>query len=219
MSKLAFYLGVISALVEIYLGIRYLLISPDEADRLFGALTMMEGIFAIIGLYAIDLLQGKRVSLRPEEFEPISGKTWFRFPVILIVLMITQAIFQFVPLTVRDYEKAAAIIFAAPAEELFFRGVIFGSFMKLGENDVKFNVTKTKKISTIEVVGILVSALFFAMIHVNYYGNISLLLAVFSSGIVLALFYWLWKDITSLVLAHFLLNIISVIQIFYLVGF
>ena len=218
LTKIAFYLGITSAFVMFYLGARYVL-SDVVADQTFGVITMLEGSFAIVGIYAIDLLNKRPISLKPKAFEKLHPQSFVRIPVILITLLAIQTIFQFVPLTVRDVEKAAAIIFAGPAEELFFRGVLITIFIRMGESMDKYAITKKKEISIVEIFGILLSATLFALLHVNYYGNTSVMMAVFVSGIALALFFWWWRDITSLILAHFLLNTITVVQVFYLINF
>jgi membrane protease YdiL (CAAX protease family) len=129
-------------------------------------------------------------------------------------------ILQF-PLTVRTFDKALAVMFAGPSEELFFRGLLLTPFIKWGKDDYKFEIanpisTKRKilSISIVEIFGITFSTLAFTFLHINYYGNPTLLLIVALSGIVLGLVYQKYQDLTANILAHFFLNLIVTIRIF-----
>ena len=129
------------------------------------------------------------------------------------------------PLSVRDWHRALAIMFAGPAEELFFRGLMLSPFIRLGKNDTKLKIKNPfgggnlLEISPTELLGIFISSMFFMALHINYYGDKKLLATVFISGVILGLFYLKYKDLTANILAHFALNFIVVLQSFWLIGF
>ncbi|MCP4651527.1 MAG: CPBP family intramembrane metalloprotease [PVC group bacterium] len=223
-TKIGFFLGLIAVLVEMYLGIMYLF-STDASDQQFGQLTLMEGFFALIGLYAIDVVSGRKVGIKPDDYEPLHKYTFMRMLVILLTIIVIQVIFQMAPLTVRDVDRAMAIMFAGPAEELFFRGLMISLFVAIGASFPGYVIRRKssgkeeKTISPMEIMGIFLSSILFAFMHTNYYADIGVILSVFVSGIALGFFYWWWRDLTANILAHFLLNIITVAQVFWLVSF
>ncbi len=69
--------------------------------------------------------------------------------------------------------------------------------------------SKSKK-RLMMISGIGISSLAFLSIHVNYYNFPQMMLSVFISGIWLGALYWKFEDLTSLILAHFILNFIYV---------
>lgn len=221
-TKIGFYLILIAAITELIIGLRYLVLG-DPDDQTFAQLTVLEGFFALAGLLAIDFLFYGRFKLKPE-FRKIDSSVLFRTIIILVLLIIAQALFQFVPATVREYDRALAIAFAGPSEESFFRGILMGSFIAVGkkipgEYEFKIPGKEKKSLSIIEISGILVSSIFFMLLHVNYYDYLNLMLSVFFSGMILAIAFWYWEDLTSCILAHFTLNLITVFQTFFMVSF
>ena len=210
-TRLGYILVLFAGIVELYLGISYLS-TGAEADIQFGQLTLLEGIFALVSLVAIDPIMGKGFSLYPKKFKQLNlTKTAYRTLILLFVMIVIQILFQIIPLTVRDIDKALAIAFAGPAEEAFFRGFLMSVFIAIGQNMPKIEFGE-RAISFLEITGMAVSGGLFALLHVNYYGDISLMLTVFTAGIILAFFYWYWRDLTALILAHFALNVIVVFQ-------
>lgn len=221
-TKLSFYLILLSGLVELYIGFRYAF-STDTNDQLFGTLSIIEGLFALSGLYIPDLILYRRINPFPssDEFKPLSSKTLVRMIIIICSLVAIQFIFQFIPMTVRDYDKALAIAFAGPSEESFFRGVLISIFFPINTiiNSFSIRISRKREIKLFEIIGILLSSILFMLVHVNYYKYPNMLMSVFFSGIILGFCYWYWEDLTSCVLAHFTLNIITVIQTFFMVTF
>lgn len=219
-TRLGWYLGILAVSFELMLGMTYIF-SKIKPDRIFGYITLLEGVFALTGLLLIDVIYGHSFRLKPDFFKPPETETfWPRTIYILGALFLLQIVMQF-PLTVRTWHKALAIVFAGVSEELFFRGLLISPLIRLGENDTKFKIKKFGKrneyyleISFIEIFGITLSSFFFMMIHVNYYENTRLLISVFLSGIVLGLFYQKYRDLTANILAHFILNTIVTIQVF-----
>jgi len=158
--------------------------------------------------------------LKPKNFTPLSGFLLIRVVVILAGLAIIQAAVQIVPMTVKDPELCLAIIFAAPSEENFFRGVLISIVITFFSNTgFKIRIFK-KELSIWVLFGIVISSLAFAGIHVNYYNSITLLLGTFLCGLWLSLTYWYFDgDLTAVILAHFALNLIVVAQTFWVINF
>ncbi|GAJ21009.1 unnamed protein product, partial [marine sediment metagenome] len=118
-------------------------------------------------------------------------------------------------------EMALGIVFCAPIEEYFFRGILMEPAFRIGEKSKdKFTVWKyspekgkpNKEMSYIELGAIVLSSVIFSAFHVNYYNDTRLLLMVFVGGISLSISYFWSKDLTPIILAHFTLNIIFVAQ-------
>ena len=220
-TKLAWYLIIFSIMIEIGLGLTYIF-EIDEYKNNFGTITLIEGVMALMGLLLLDVIYGKPFQFKPDSrnFKKPEFDTLLRTIVILAGIMLIQVIF-FLPLTIRDYEIALAITFAAPAEEVFFRGFLISIFIVMADKGdfKKYPITKKKEIAPIEILGIIISSMMFALLHINYYGNNRLMLAVFASGAFLGFAYWYWKDITACILAHLSLNMYVVYQTFYMVNF
>ena len=195
-------------------------------NEYFGQMCVVEGVLGLSGILFLDLLHGKKIKLYPERFKPVHKNTFFRFVVTFGVIALIQFIFQIIPL-ITSTEMALGIVFCAPVEEYFFRGLLMEPCFRVGmKSKDKFTVWKyspekkkpDKKMSYIELGGIVLSSIIFALFHVNYYNDVRLMLMVFTGGIWLALVYWWNKDLTVVILAHFLLNIIFVFQFYQVFG-
>ncbi len=216
-TKVAFYLGYLSALVLFIIGLRHLG-DVAEFDRRFGIRATLEGLFAFAGIYLVDLVKGKQFRIIPKRFTPITPKTLTRGILIFGVLALIQIVLMQIPLRIRSGEMAIAIVFAAPAEELFFRGVILSVIIELGKiTKHTSHGPKLLRITPIELAGLVLSALAFMSIHINYYGNLQYMLIVFISGLILGFAYWYWEDLTACIVAHFILNVIVAYQTFWMV--
>lgn len=196
--------GIPAIIIQFYLGFRHL-------NEQFGILCIVEAIFGLSGLLFIDFLHGQK-SIYPKEFKKLSPDVFIRVMIIFGVIALIQFLFQITPLVIRDIEYAMAIAFASICEELFFRGLLLEPFFMLGKTDKKIQLWKNKEISHIEILGILISGVAFSIFHINYYGNPSLMFMTFVGGIWLGFSYFYWKDLTAVILAHFLLNIIFIAQ-------
>ena len=222
-TRLGWGLGILAIFFGLGIGLTYVF-SSDKYDQTFGILTIMEGGFALTGLLLIDVINGKQLQIKPDYFKPPETSTLKRTIFILGALSILQIIMQF-PLSVRDWHRALAIMFAGPAEELFFRGLMLSPFVRLGKNDTKLKIKNLfgggyiLEVSPTELLGIFISSMAFMMLHINYYGDKKLLVTVFLSGVILGLFYLKYKDLTANILAHFALNFIVVLQSFWMIGF
>ena len=195
-------------------------------DEFFGQMCVAEGLMGLSGLLLLDLLHGRKMRIKPKPFKKIHPNTFTRFVITFGVIALIQFLFQIVPLITRE-EMALAIVFCSVCEEYFFRGMLLELVFRMGEKSKdKFIIWRYKKekkkpdkeMSYIELGGIVLSATLFSSFHINYYSQPRLLLMVFVGGCWLGLVYWWNKDLTSVILSHFLLNIIFVIQFYQVTG-
>lgn len=216
---LSYWFCVIAVGIEFYLGFMHI-------EEYFGQMCIIEGILGLSAILLLDLLHTGKMSIYPKKFKKIHPNTFFRFAITFGVIVVIQILFQIVPLVTRE-EMALAIVFCSVCEEYFFRGMILEIPFRIGEKSKdKFTVWKyspekgkpDKEMSYIELGGIIGSAVFFSAFHVNYYSQPNLLLMVFVGGCWLGLVYWWNKDLTSVILSHFLLNIIFVVQFYQVTG-
>jgi len=212
-TKIAFVLCVFGIIVQLYIGLRHIN-AIDEYEVAWARICLMEAFFGIIGLISIDLIMNTWSGIFPKNFKRIDSNLMFHTGIALISILLIQIIFQ-ATLTIEDYEKGMAILFCSVCEELFFRGFLMFIFIRIGSYTKKIKVYGKKEISPITIMGIVFQAYLFAAMHINYYNNIPILMSMFFSGIVLGIYIWLWQDLTAVILAHFLLNMICVIQTFY----
>ena len=215
---LSYWFGVLAVGFQFSLGFLHL-------DSFFGQMCVVEGVLGLSGLLFLDLLHGKK-SIYPKPFKKVHPNTFFRFGITFGVVALIQFLFQIVPL-ITSTEMALGIVFCAVCEEYFFRGILMERCFRVGmKSKDRFTVWKyspekkkpDKKMSYIELGGIVLSSIIFALFHVNYYNDVRLMLMVFVGGLWLAFVYWWNKDLTAVILSHFLLNIIFVIQFYQVFG-
>ena len=195
-------------------------------DEFFGQMCVVEGVIGLSGLLLLDLIHTGKMRIYPKPFKKIHPNTFYRFAITFGVIALIQFTFQIVPLITRE-EMALAIVFCSVCEEYFFRGLLMEPCFRAGmKSKDKFTVWKyspekkkpDKEMSYVELGGIVLSAIIFALFHVNYYSQPRLLLMVFVGGIWLGIVYWWNKDLTSVILSHFLLNILFVVQFYQVTG-
>lgn len=208
-TPISYISGVMAVVVQFVVGFRHL-------DVKFGQMCVFLGFLALIGLIFLDLIHGR--PLYPKKFKEIHPNLIIRVLIIFGVIAVIQIIFQVIPLTIREAEYAMAVVFCAPAEELFFRGILLEPFFRMGKNNQDIRITSKKSISYIEIMGIFLSGIFFAIYHTNYYNNPRLIGMVIGGGLWLGFMYYWYRDLTALILSHFLLNIIFIIQTVYMVN-
>ena len=213
-TKIAFVLSIFAVMVQLYIGLRHIN-DIDIYSQQWARICILEAFFGIVGLLAIDLIMGTYTGIIPKNFKRIDSNLLFHTGVALASILLIQVVCQ-ATLTIEDYEKGMAILFCSVCEELFFRGVLMFIFIKVGSYTKKIKVYGKKEISPITIMGIVFQAYFFAAMHINYYNNIPVLVSMFFSGIALGIVIWATRDLTAVILAHFLLNMICVIQTFYL---
>lgn len=169
---------------------------PEDAGWVQYTLYMT--VFAASTLVGLQLLnQQPLIPTRPDNFAPLSLDTGVRASIILLAIMITQVVSKSI-LSFTIEEQATYFVFAAVAEELFFRGLLITFVLKIKDD------------RPAQVIAVVVQAVLFAAIHQNYYNNPAMLLSVFLGGIVLGIFFVAWRDLTANTLAHFMLNLIAV---------
>ena len=215
-TQLSYWFCVLAVGTQFLLGFRYITL-------LFGQLCLVEGLFGLSGLLLLDPIHGKK-KLYPEKFKKIHPNLFYRFAITFGVIAIIQFIFQIVPL-ITSTEMALAIVFAPACEEYFFRGILMEPTFRVGRKakpNQKFTVWRysskkrkpPKEMSYVELSGIILSGVMFAGFHVNYYSDIRLMAMVLVGGWWLSAVYFWNKDLTAVILAHFLLNIIFVYQFY-----
>lgn len=203
--------------IEMGIGISYI-------TTIVGQLCILESVFGVFGLLFLDWMHLKKFSIYPRRYKRIHSNLFFRFAITFVIIAVIQFAFQIIPL-ITSTEMAMAIVFCAVCEEYFFRGVFLEPFFIAGKKaspDFKITIWKyapeknkpDKEISYIELFGILLSAILFAAFHVNYYYDWRLIGMVFVGGLWFGFVYFWNKDITAVILAHFLLNIIFVAQFY-----
>lgn len=214
-TSLSYWFCVMAIGIQFFLGIRHMTI-------LFGQLCIVEGLFGLSGLLFLDPLHGikSKKFIYPDKFKKIHPNLFFRFAITFGVIALIQFIFQIIPL-ITSTEMALAIIFCPVVEEYFFRGILMEPFFIIAKKIPKKNkikIWKDREISYHEIFGIMFNGAVFSMFHINYYGNPRLIFMVMFGGSWLAMVYWWNKDLTAVILAHFLLNIIFIAQYYQVIG-
>lgn len=205
-SKLGFILGFISLIIIFYIGYP----SVFEVDNFYrhsGILAMFECTFAFIGLFFTDILRCERIQFRKKLKDDHIISLFFAI-VLFSILGLIQTLLGRFNFAISDTEIDILIILSAPAEELFFRGFIISIFLSFNKNTKpKSKFLKKEQLSILPVIGIIISSIFFARLHVFRYDDMSFLFAAFIGGMILGFFYWFTQDLTACILAHFFINI------------
>ena len=191
-TKIVAILVMLAAGIMLYLYLAYRN-SPIDAEWANYALMMM--IFALSGYAGKLMLDG--LPLFTTEFTSIDLNTGVRAILILGACIITQLVAQ-VALSFTSTEQVLYFVFAAVCEEIFFRVLVISMILKI-KDDLPTKVT-----------AVIVQAIMFVAIHQNYYANFPMLVSVFIGGMILGIFYVVWRDATANILAHFLLNLLAV---------
>lgn len=191
-TKPAYVLGWITIVV---MQLLYWTHRNNPEDQVWVLYCMMMTLFAAAGLFGVQMLEQQ--PLIPREYTKTTLNTGLRAAIIAIASMLTQFASQ-MALSFSNREQALYFVFAAVAEELFFRVLIITALLKL-KNDLQM-----------KAIAVFVQTIFFTAIHQNYYDNPPMLLSVFLGGLLLGFFFVLWRDPTANILAHFLLNLAAV---------
>jgi membrane protease YdiL (CAAX protease family) len=193
-TQIAVVLIFIAASVMMYL---YLTHYNIEGDEDWSKYALMMFLFSIIGYFGTQLInQEPLFSKKYKKFNPSTG---LRATIILAASMFTQIISQ-AAFSFSTTEEGLYFIFAAVAEEVFFRIFLLNLFLQ-GKDKPKIP----------QIIGaVIVQAILFTAIHQNYYNNLPMLFSVFLGGIILGFFYVVWKDATANIIGHLLVNIIAV---------
>jgi len=205
-----FYIILIAGVILLIIGVRHIN-DIDSFGALWGRLCLMEAGFAFIGLIGvitINAFVNEEFRIIPK-FKKFDLKTIMRAFFLFGIIYSVQVIFQMVPLTIESLEMGIGIVSAGPSEESLFRGFMLLLFIEMGKKKPEYK-------PIFDIIGSVSSSLIFAMIHVNYYGNIENLGIIFVSGLVYSIFVLKWKDLTACILAHFFINAWSVGQWWFL---
>lgn len=186
----------------------------------WGKTGILEGFFALLGLVGLDYFKTREFNVG-KPYKKFEYYTLPRFSVILISVIMIQILAR-VPFTIDNIELALLIVFASVAEEIFFRGVLITLFLEIDKKirpldpnkivDIPLFGKTNLNIRIFGLVGVVMSSLFFAAIHTNYYNNPIMLLSVFLGGLAFGFFYYIWEDLLACIIAHFILNVIAVWQ-------
>lgn len=205
-------MGITAVFVLFVVGIRHL--------QSWGKTGILEMSFCLFSLLTIDYIK-TRVFKLGKPYKKFEIYVLPRMIIILISIVAIQMLTQIV-FTIDNIELALLIVFASVAEEMFFRGVIVSTFREIDKKikpldpdkivDIPIIGKTNLNIRAIGMLGVFLSALFFAAIHINYYDNPPMLLGVFLGGLAFGFFYYIWEDLLASIIAHFILNIIAVYQ-------
>lgn len=100
-------------------------------------------------------------------------------------------------------------LLVAFSEELFFRGFLTLLFLKLGDSNPSKNQNQLKiSLNYIFILLLVVPSLLWTAIHFNYYGNVSFLLQIFVTGILLEFYFLFRKNLSQIIIIHFFYNVI-----------
>jgi membrane protease YdiL (CAAX protease family) len=202
-TRLAFLLGLITIEVMQYIYWTHRNIPEDTA---WVAYALYMTLFAAAGLFGTQAIYNQPLfPTDPQDFVPLSLDTGVKAALILAASMITQLIAN-AALSFTTQEQALYFVFAAVAEELFFRVLLLSLLLKI------------KADLQMKIIAIFLQATAFAAIHQNYYADLPMLISVFVGGIILGIFYVYWKDPTANILGHFCLNLFAVRNLFFTLG-
>lgn len=214
-SNLGFIIGLVSIIIIFYIGFPYIF-EVEEFDRNNGIFAIFESAFLFIGLFFTDIIRGEGTIFKKKLKEDHINSLIFAI-FLFFLLGLIHGLFDRFNLIISNTEIDILIILSAPAEELFFRGFIISIFLSINKIiEPKSKFLKNGYSSILPVIGIIISSIFFARLHVFQYDNISFLFAVFIVGIILGVYYWFTQDLTTCILAHLFNNITA--QYGYYVG-
>lgn len=191
--------------IELYLIAKYSGISDFVP---FSISLFSQGTAALIGIILINI--ANKTFFLDKEFPIQTGKQgayyligiFSLFTLQMIVQAVVQIVFRLAMETVDIYFYYLA---AAVIEEAFYRmfliSLIVFVFSKINTEIPEF---------VIIFVAMIISSFVFMMVHLSAYGERpDLLLAMFFVGMVLAIYYIIFKDITVPMIAHLLINLVA----------
>ena len=175
-------------------------------------------MFALIGLIFTDLIRKRRFNNNIKYFKKISNITVGTSIFLLLIISFFYFLFKGLILLSVDIAYIIFTISAATSEELFFRGFLLTYFRKIDlQLNRKLNINDYS-LSYIAIIGIIFSSMLFSILHINYYDDNQMMLILFLSGIIFGLAFWITDDITSCIIVHTTINLISIVR-FILIGY
>jgi len=193
-TKISFILIILTVAIMGYMGLRHLN-DIDAYGQLWGKYALVLHSIMCISAYIIVQMINNQ-PLIPKRFKQLDINTGIYTTLLIMLIMMTQIISK-QTLSIDSSEQAIYYVFSAISEEVIFRLMIITLALK-------FNNSIYMKLSAI-----LLSAFTFTIYHQNYYNDIQMLIAIFISGLIFATFYIYTQDITSNILAHFIINLIA----------
>lgn len=186
-------LSLITAGVMAYLGAKY--IGSDRlVERQWAMFAFLHMTYALVGgVVAPMLFTG---SIKPTaRLDPM---TFLKAGVIFISIIFYQKfIFS---LSITGTDRMFYHIFSAVSEETFYRGFLINAIERV----------LIQKLGKIAVwIGVVLSGLLFAAGHVSYWGDPVKMLIVLGAGLILGMFYVIWRDLTANIAGHLFNNLIS----------
>lgn len=114
-------------------------------------------------------------------------------------------------------------ILVSISEELFFRGFLISIFLNLRSKRVQIDLSLKPKPQTNLynmkfgelMYVIIIQSIIWTLLHVNYYGDLSVLLPIFVSGILFGLLFVFKKDIRIPIALHMFGNLIANLEMFF----
>jgi hypothetical protein len=219
--------------VEMYLYIKYGIILKDPAATTMLQFNILNIVFCVIGRFVWGVLQYKIVpfdlfnvgyslskktknilykSPNEDRFTALDGVFAL---VIWIVITFTQLI-RFVNLNVSALDQFLFYVFAAPAEESFFRYFLVASMIMASAMIIQKvsnrNVKRWEEVIIKATVGFFVGVVF-GLAHSARYENADLFVIILN-GIELSVVYAFFRRIDMILLAHVFLNIRAGISVF-----
>lgn len=208
-TRIDFAMSIIAVVVLFVIGVRHI--------DTYGRINILEGLFALSGIFLIDFIRTNDFVLPYQNYKPFKPvPVLLHTTIMLFSVVFIQFVVLRVPFVIDKVELALSIVFASVGEELFFRGVLISGFKKIGnflQTPFQIKILNFRlRFSILGIIGIIVSSVFFAVIHTNYYDDPRMLLGVLIGGFAFGIGYFVWDDLTANILAHFILNLIAVGQ-------
>lgn len=186
------------------LGMLVIFYITKDKEPVWARYSLLMFFFGITGLIALNYYNNKRLEYMNLYYRKVNTDNVFYAFLVYAALLLIQILMGLLEayLAPANIIEIAYTVFSSVCEELFYRGLILGFFIWLAKGKNKSLMVSGLLIS----VGIVVSAVAFALSHTNYYNKPLLLIAVGLSGMILGLSYIWKKDIMIPMVAHFLLN-------------
>jgi membrane protease YdiL (CAAX protease family) len=205
--------------VQLYLYIKY--VNDPQAQSML-PFNVLNIFFCVVGRFAYDLARMKLqpfnvlnlVKKNPKEDNFTIGDGILAFGLFMVIAF-TQSI-RFVKLNVSALDQFLFYVFAAPAEESFFRYFLTGIAIIIGaliiRSVMKREPKRWEEVTLKAVVG-LITGLIFGFAHASRYADLDLLVIILN-GIEFSVTYAFVRKIDAVLLAHVALNIRAGIEVF-----
>lgn len=205
-SKISVIMVGLAIGVMVYIGIR-------NIGDTWGIYALIQAGLGLFGYLFMQSFTGQGII--PTEFpdfdsdtiiiignQPIKKKyltTFVMATVFGLAITITGQLIVAYRLALSTTDQALYFLFASVCEELFFRGFIIEA------------ITILDNIAT-QIMAVIASSFLFVLAHVNYYGNTIAIASVIVLGTVLAVDYVIFRNITAVIIIHFIINSIGTVQ-------